>query len=181
MMAPGVLLDAAAERSVRSLDAGQLVTATDLEACCRRQGRDSAWRRCLDPYRQRHLLERPRALPGWAGYGRQCLRVAGSEGCAGRGGGQHGLGRDWLRDPRIGCQLPGYLILPGTASTSSRTFGLKSWPRPGISFAFICMPLKFIGAAARLCARSRWSVLESAACREVQCMAGPCGPEGGRT
>ena len=36
-MAPGVLLDAAAERGVRSLDAGHLVTAADLEACCRRQ------------------------------------------------------------------------------------------------------------------------------------------------
>ena len=37
MLAPGVLLDAAAERGVPSLDAGHLVTAADLQACCRRQ------------------------------------------------------------------------------------------------------------------------------------------------
>src|SRR3954462_12500322 len=37
LLTPGVLLDAAAEKGVAALDAGHLVTAADLEACCRRQ------------------------------------------------------------------------------------------------------------------------------------------------
>ncbi|HEX5499960.1 MAG TPA: cyclase family protein, partial [Thermomicrobiales bacterium] len=112
MFAPGVLLDVAAAKGVAALDAGQLVTADDLAACCARarveirpgdvvlvRTGNAAW--WDDP-------ERYLSGPGMDGSAAAWLAA------------RHVLavGADnmaWdvigLRDPKLGCQLPGHLIL----------------------------------------------------------------------
>lgn len=149
MMAPGVLLDAAAARGVQSLDAGHLVTAADLEECCRRQGveikpgevvliRTGNARFWDDP-------ERFLAGPGMDSSASEWLAA------------KHVLavGADnmaWdvigLRDPKVGCQLPGHLILLARHGIYIiENLQLEELAAAGHSrFTFICMPLKFMGA-----------------------------------
>jgi kynurenine formamidase len=149
MMAPGVLLDAAAERGVRSLDAGQLVTATDLEACCRRQGVEIRpgdvilirtgnaifWN---DP-------ERFLAGPGMDSSASAWLAAKGVLAVGADNMAWDVIG---LRDPKIGCQLPGHLILLARHGIYIiENLQLEELATAGHSrFTFICMPLKFIGA-----------------------------------
>jgi kynurenine formamidase len=149
IMAPGVLLDAAAARGVAALEAGHLITAADLAECCRRQrveiqpgdvvlirtGNAQHW---ADP-------ERYLAGPGmdssasvWLAE-KQVLAV-GADNMA------------WdvigLRDPHFGCQLPGHLILLARHGIYIiENLHLEELARAGHArFTFICMPLKFIGA-----------------------------------
>ncbi len=149
IMSPGLLLDAAAARGVRSLDAGHLVSAADLEACCRRQnveiqagdvvlirtGNALYWD---DP-------ERFLAGPGMDSSASQWLAdkqvlAVGADNMA------------WdvigLRDPALGCQLPGHLILLARHGIYIiENLQLEELAAAGHSrFTFICMPLKFIGA-----------------------------------
>lgn len=149
LLAPGVLLDAAAERGVRALDAGHLVTANDLEACCRRQGvaiqpgdvvliRTGNAIYWNDP-------ERFLAGPGMDSSAAEWLagqrvRAVGADNMA------------WdvigLRDPKFGCQLPGHLILLARHGVYIiENLQLEELAAAGHSrFTFICTPLKFTGA-----------------------------------
>lgn len=149
MLAPGVLLDAAALKGVRALDAGHLLSAADLEACCRRQG--------VEIQAGDVVLIRTGNALYWddperflAGPG---MDSSASEWLAGK----HVLavGADnmaWdvigLRDPRLGCQLPGHLILLARHGIYIiENLQLEELAAAGHSrFTFICMPLKFMGA-----------------------------------
>jgi kynurenine formamidase len=149
LLAPGVLLDVAATRGVPSLDAGQLVTAADLDAACRRQrveirpgdvvlirtGNALYWD---DPER---YLAGPGMDSGAAEWlaAKQVLAV-GADNMA------------WdvigLRDARLGCQLPGHLILLARHGIYIiENLQLEALARAGHTrFTFICTPLKFVGA-----------------------------------
>lgn len=149
ILAPGVLLNAAAERGVRALDAGHLVTAADLEACCRRQGVEIAPGDVVLIRTGNALYwddpERFLAGPGMASSASEWL--AAKEVLA--------VGADnmaWdvigLRDPAYGCQLPGHLILLARHGIYIiENLQLEELAEAGHSrFTFVCLPLKFIGA-----------------------------------
>ncbi len=149
MIAPGVLLDAAGARGVAALDAGHLVTAADLEECCRHQGVDVRpgdvvlirtgnaiyWN---DP-------ERFLAGPGMASDASEWLAAK-----AVLAVGADNMAWDviGLRDPRFGCQLPGHLILLARYGIYIiENMQLEDLAAAGHSrFTFICLPLKFMGA-----------------------------------
>jgi 4-oxalocrotonate tautomerase family enzyme len=149
IMAPGVLLDAAAQRGVRSLDAGHLVTAADLDECCRRQkvevqagdavlirtGNALFWD---DP-------ERFLAGPGMDGSAAEWLAAKGVLAVGADNMAWDVIG---LRDPKLGCDLPGHLILLARHGIYIiENLQLEELAGAGHSrFTFICMPLKFIGA-----------------------------------
>jgi 4-oxalocrotonate tautomerase family enzyme len=149
MLAPGVLLDAAAERGVRSLDAGHLVTAADLESCCRRQGVEVRpgdvvlvrtgnaiyWN---DP-------ERFLAGPGMDGSAAEWLAAKRALAVGADNMAWDVIG---LRDPKVGCQLPGHLILIARHGIYIiENLQLEELAAAGHSrFTFICLPLKFVGA-----------------------------------
>jgi kynurenine formamidase len=149
IFAPGVLLDVAAARGVAALDAGQLVTAADFEACCARarvairpgdvvlvRTGNAAWWR--DP-------ERYLSGPGMDGGASQWLAdrhvlAVGADNMA------------WdvigLRDPKLGCQLPGHLILLARHGIYIvENLQLDELAAAGHArFTFVCTPLKFVGA-----------------------------------
>lgn len=149
MLAPGVLLDAAAQRGVQALDAGHVVTAADLQECCRRQGveiqagdvvlvRTGNGLHWNDP-------ERFLAGPGMDGSAAQWLAdkhvlAVGADNMA-----WDVLG---LRDPHFGCQLPGHLVfLVRNGIYIIENMQLEELAASGHSrFTFICLPLKFMGA-----------------------------------
>ena len=149
IMAPGVLLDAAAQRGVPSLDAGHLVTAADLEACCRRQqveihsgdvvvirtGNALFW----------HDPERFLAGPGMDSSASEWLAAKGVLAVGADNMAWDVIG---LRDPRLGCQLPGHLILLARHGIYIiENLQLEELASAGYSrFTFLCMPLKFTGA-----------------------------------
>jgi 4-oxalocrotonate tautomerase family enzyme len=149
MLTPGVLLDAAAERGVPSLDAGHLVTATDLEACCRRQGVDI---RPGDVVLVRtgnavfwHDPERFLAGPGMDASAAEWLA---HKGVLAVGADNMAWDVIGLRDPKTDCQLPGHLILLARHGINIiENLQLEELAAAGHSrFTFICTPLKFIGA-----------------------------------
>ncbi len=149
IVVPGVLLDVAAKESVESLEPGHAVHGEDLEECCERQGvsvepgavvlvrtgNDRYWN---DP-------ERYLAGPGmdssasyWAAE-KQVLAV-GADNMA------------WdvpgLKDPELGCMLPGHLILLARYGIYI-VENLKLDELAAADhyrFRFVCAPLKFVGA-----------------------------------
>jgi 4-oxalocrotonate tautomerase family enzyme len=149
MMASGVMLDAAAERGVRSLDAGHLVTAADLESCCRRQrveirpgdvvlirtGNALFW----------NDAERFLAGPGMDSSASEWLAAKGVLAVGADNMAWDVIG---LRDPKFGSQLPGHLILLARHGIYIiENLQLEELAAAGYSrFTFVCMPLKFIGA-----------------------------------
>ena len=149
MIAPGILLDAAGARGVHALDAGHLVTAADLEECCRRQGVDVQpgdvvlirtgnaiyWN---DP-------ERFLAGPGMASDASEWLAAKGVLAVGADNMAWDVIG---LRDARFGCQLPGHLILLARYGIYIiENMQLEDLAAAGHSrFTFICLPLKFMGA-----------------------------------
>jgi 4-oxalocrotonate tautomerase family enzyme len=149
MLAPGVLLDAAAERGVPSLDVGHLVTAADLESCCRRQGVE------IQPgdvvlIRTGNALfwndpERFLAGPGMDSSASEWLAAKGVLSVGADNMAWDVIG---LRDPKFGCQLPGHLILLARHGIYIiENLQLEELAAAGYSrFTFICMPLKFTGA-----------------------------------
>jgi 4-oxalocrotonate tautomerase family enzyme len=149
LLTPGVLLDAAAEKGVQALDAGHLVTAADLEACCRRQnveiqpgdvvlirtGNAIYW----------HDPERFLAGPGMDSSASVWLA---EKGVIAVGADNMAWDVIGLRDPAFNCQLPGHLILLARHGIHIiENMQLEELAAANVSrFTFICTPLKFVGA-----------------------------------
>jgi 4-oxalocrotonate tautomerase family enzyme len=149
LLTPGVLLDAAAEKGVAALDAGHLVTAADLEACCRRQkvevqpgdvvlirtGNAIYW----------NDAERFLAGPGMDSSASLWLA---DKGVIAVGADNMAWDVIGLRDPTFNCQLPGHLILLARYGIHIiENMQLEELAAAGVSrFTFICTPLKFVGA-----------------------------------
>ncbi|MGI8909185.1 MAG: cyclase family protein [Rubrobacteraceae bacterium] len=149
IIAPGVLLDAAAAEGVESLEPGHAVTAEDLERCCERQGvgvepGDVVLVR-LGNAKHWDAAERYLDGPGMdasASYwmaDRQVLAV-GADNMA------------WdvpgLKDPELGCYMPGHLILLSRRGIYIiENLQLDELAAAGHHrFEFVCAPLKFVGA-----------------------------------
>jgi len=149
IVAPGVLLDVAALKGMEALPAGYAVTVEDLEDCCARQGvaveaGDVVLVRTGNE-RFWDDSERYLAGPGVHGDGSRWLAERGV-----RAVGADTMAWDviGLRDEALGCTLPGHVILlvqhgiyiiENLRLTELAAAGL--W-----RFAFICTPLKFVGA-----------------------------------
>ena len=149
IVAPGVLLDVAAKEGVGSLEPGHAVTDEDLEACREEQGV------AIEPgdvvlvrtgnARYWEDADRYLAGPGMAASAsywvaeRRVLAV-GADNAA------------WdvpgLKDPELGCTLPGHLILLARRGVyiieNLNLDELAAAER--YRFDFVCTPLKFVGA-----------------------------------
>jgi kynurenine formamidase len=149
IVAPGVLLDVAASKGVECLGPGYAVTDEDLESCREEQGitvepgavalvRTGNARFWDEP--ERYLAGPGMAASAsyWFAEGR--VLAVGSDNTA------------WdvpgVRDPELGCFLPGHLILLARRGIyiieNLQLDGLAA--ARGYRFTFICTPLKFVGA-----------------------------------
>jgi kynurenine formamidase len=149
IVAPGVLLDIATKEGVESLEPGHVVTGEDLEECCEEQGvsiepgdvvlvrtgNDRYWD---DP-------ERYLAGPGmdasasyWVAE-RRALAV---------GADNPAWDVPGLKDPELGCTLPGHLILLVRYGIYIiENLKLDELAAAGHHrFRFVCAPLKLVGA-----------------------------------
>lgn len=149
ILASGVLLDVAASKQEDCLEPGYAVTVEDLEECCARQGvtvepgsvvlvRTGNARHWDDP-------ERYLAGPGISAEASRWL--AGSRPLA--------VGADnvaWdvpgVKDPELGCTLPGHLILLAQSGIYIiENLMLEELASAGVHrFRFVCTPLKLVGA-----------------------------------
>ena len=149
IMAPGVLLDAVAAEDVESLEPGHAVNAEDLERCCERQGVsvEPGSVALVRTGNARHWNSAERYLDGpgmdasasyWMAE-RQVFAV-GADNMA------------WdvpgMRDPELGCYLPGHLILLARHGIYIiENLQLDELAAAGHHrFEFVCAPLKFVGA-----------------------------------
>jgi len=149
IMAPGVLLDAVAAEDVESLEPGHAVNAEDLERCCERQGVsvEPGSVALVRTRNARHWNSAERYLDGpgmdasasyWMAE-RQVFAV-GADNMA------------WdvpgMRDPELGCYLPGHLILLARHGIYIiENLQLDELAAAGHHrFEFVCAPLKFVGA-----------------------------------
>lgn len=148
ILAPGVLLDVVSKEGVASLEPGHAVTAEDLEACCEEQGAivepgDVALVRTgnggLWDDTERYL-----AGPGMdssASYwlAERDVLAVGADNMA------------WdvpgLKDPELGCTLPGHLILLVRRGIYIiENLNLEELSAAGrCRFDFVCTPLKLVG------------------------------------
>jgi len=149
IVAPGVLLDIAALKGVDYLAEGYAITVSDLEAACERQG--------VAPAAGDVLLVRTGNEAHW-GDSRRYLAGPGVAGAGSRWAADRGVlavGADtmaWdvigLHDEEFGCTLPGHLLLLAQKGIYiienlrlAELAATQAW-----RFAFICAPLKFVGA-----------------------------------
>jgi kynurenine formamidase len=149
ILGPGVLLDVATSKGTEALEPGYAVTDEDLKACCEMQEvsvepGDVALVRTGNA-RHWEDAERYLAGPGMAASAsywladRRVLAV-GADNMA------------WdvpgLRDPELGCMLPGHLILLVRRGIYIiENLMLEDLAAVRVySFDFVCTPLKFVGA-----------------------------------
>ena len=149
ILAPGVLLDVAASKGVEALEPGYAVTDADLEECCGRQGvgvepgdvvlvRTGNARFWDDP--DRYLAGPGMATSASYWMAERRVLAVGADNMA------------WdvpgMRDPELGCLLPGHLVLlarRGIYIIENLQLEELAAAR-GYRFDFVCTPLKFVGA-----------------------------------
>ena len=149
IVAPGVLLDLPAHFGVDALASGYAVTAAELKACCDRQGlaiepgdvvlvytgNEHAWKD-----EARYL-----SGPGMAG---DASRWLADQGVIAVGADNMAWDVIGLRDPEFGCTLPGHLLLlaqRGIYIIENLRLSARAAAQV-YRFAFVCTPLKFVGA-----------------------------------
>jgi kynurenine formamidase len=149
IVAPGVLLDLTAPQDGEALPQGYAVTAAELAACCERQNISIAGGDVVLVYTGNEQAwsdeERYLSGPGMAGDASRWLAdqrvlAVGADNMA------------WdvigLRDPELGCTLPGHLIfLAQQGIYIIENLRLSELAAARVyRFTFICTPLKFVGA-----------------------------------
>ena len=149
ILAPGVLLDVAASKGVEALEPGYAVTDADLEECCREQDvdiepgsvalvRTGNARFWDDP--DRYLAGPGMATSASYWIAERRVLAVGADNMA------------WdvpgMRDPELGCLLPGHLILLARRGIYIiENLQLEELAAAGgYRFDFLCTPLKFVGA-----------------------------------
>jgi kynurenine formamidase len=148
ILAPGVLLDAAAGKGVEELEPGHAVTAGDLEACCERQSVS------VEPGdvvlvrtgNARYWDDAARYLAG-PGMAASASYWLAERGVLAVGADNMAWDAPGLRDPELG-PLPGHLILLARYGIYIiENLALEELAAVGgYRFDFICTPLKFVGA-----------------------------------
>jgi kynurenine formamidase len=149
IVAPGVLLDVAAHFGVESLPEGYAISASELQACARRQNSVIAPGSVLLVHtgNERHWGDEARYLAGPGLHGDASRWVAAQRPLA--------VGADnmaWdvlgLKDDALGCTLPGHIIFLARAGVyiiENLKLGELAAARQ-YAFNFVCAPLKFVGA-----------------------------------
>jgi kynurenine formamidase len=149
IVAPGVLLDMTAHLGVDSLPAGYAISAAEVEARCTRQattigagdvalvytGNEHSW----------GDTERYLAGPGMAG---DASRWLADRGVVAVGADNMAWDVIGVRDPELGCTLPGHLLLlaqRGIYIIENLRLSELAAAR-AYRFVFLCAPLKFVGA-----------------------------------
>lgn len=149
IVAPGVLLDVAADTGEETLEPGYAVTTGDLESCCERQGvAISAGNVVLvRTGNERYWDDTERYLAG-PGVSSDASRWLSERGV--RAVGADNMAWDVIGavDPNLGCQLPGHLILLARSGIYIiENLRLGELAASGHHrFQFVCTPLKLVGA-----------------------------------
>jgi kynurenine formamidase len=149
IVAPGVLLDVAAKEGVDSLEPGHVVTAENLEDCREEQGI------AIEPGdvvlvrtgNGRYWDDAGRYLAG-PGMDAGASYWAADRGVVAVGADNAGWDVPGLKDPELGCMLPGHLILlarRGIYIIENLNLEELAAARRH-RFDFVCTPLKFVGA-----------------------------------
>ena len=149
IVAPGVLLDAAAREGVKSLEPGHAVTGEDLEACCENQGV------AVEPGdvvlvrtgNARYWEDADRYLAG-PGMAPSASYWVAQRGVVAVGADNPGWDVPGMKDPDLGCMLPGHLILLARRGIYIiENLNLDELAAAGYHrFDFVCTPLKLVGA-----------------------------------
>ena len=149
ILAPGVLLDVASSKGVDELEPGYAVTEEDLENCCEEQGvnigaGDVALVRTGNG---RHWEDEERYLAG-AGMAASASYWLADRQVLAVGADNMAWDVPGLRDPELGCIMPGHLILLARRGIYIiENLILEDLAASGHRrFDFICTPLKFVGA-----------------------------------
>jgi kynurenine formamidase len=149
IVARGVLLDLAAKEGVDSLEPGHVVTAENLEACREEQGI------AIEPGdvvlvrtgNGRYWDDAERYLAG-PGMDAGASYWAADRGVVAVGADNAGWDVPGLKDPELGCMLPGHLILLARRGIYIiENLNLEELAAAGRHrFDFVCTPLKLVGA-----------------------------------
>jgi kynurenine formamidase len=149
IVAPGVLLDAAAREGVKSLEPGHAVTGEDLEACCENQGV------AVEPGdvvlvrtgNARYWEDADRYLAG-PGMAPSASYWVAQRGVVAVGADNPAWDVPGMKDPDLGCMLPGHLILLARRGIYIiENLNLDELAAAGYHrFDFVCTPLKLVGA-----------------------------------
>ncbi len=149
IVAPGVLLDVAAKEGVDFLEPGHAITAQDLEACREEQGI------VIEPGdvvlvrtgNARYWDDAERYLAG-PGLDAGASYWAADRGVVAVGADNAAWDVPGLKDPELGCMLPGHLILLARRGIYIiENLNLEELTAAGRHrFDFVCTPLKFVGA-----------------------------------
>jgi kynurenine formamidase len=149
IVAPGVLLDAAAREGVKPLEPGRAVTGEDLEACCENQGV------AVEPGdvvlvrtgNARYWEDADRYLAG-PGMATSASYWVAQRGVVAVGADNPAWDVPGMKDPDLGCMLPGHLILLARRGIYIiENLNLDELAAAGYHrFDFVCTPLKLVGA-----------------------------------
>jgi kynurenine formamidase len=144
-----VLLDAAAREGVKSLEPGHAVTGEDLEACCENQGV------AVEPGdvvlvrtgNARYWEDADRYLAG-PGMATSASYWVAQRGVVAVGADNPAWDVPGMKDPDLGCMLPGHLILLARRGIYIiENLNLDELAAAGYHrFDFVCTPLKLVGA-----------------------------------
>jgi kynurenine formamidase len=149
ILAPGVLLDVAASKGVEELDPGYAVTAEDLEECCQKQSvRVEAGSVLLvRTGNGRYWEDEERYLAG-PGMDASASYWVADKSVLAVGADNMAWDVPGLKDPELGCTLPGHLILLARRGIYIiENLVLEELAAAGHHrFDFVCAPLKFVGA-----------------------------------
>ena len=147
ILAPGILLDVAA--GVEELEPGYAVTDEDLKACCERQDVS------IEPGsvvlvrtgNARYWNDAPRYLAG-PGVAASASYWLAEKRVLAVGADNMAWDVPGVRDPELGCTLPGHLILLARHGIYIiENLALEELAAAGAyRFDFVCTPLKFVGA-----------------------------------
>ncbi len=149
IVAPGVLLDVAALKGVEALEPGQAVAGADLAACCERQGVgvEPGSVALVRTGNGRFWVNEERYLAG-PGMDAGASRWLADRGVIAVGADNMAWDVPGLRDPELGCLLPGHLILLARRGV----YIVENLALDGLAadehheFEFVCLPLKLVGA-----------------------------------
>ena len=149
IVAPGVLLDAAALEGVEALGPGHVVTDGDLAACCERQGVEvpRGGVALVRTGNGRFWDDEERYLAG-PGMDASASRWLAEMGVIAVGADNMAWDVPGLRDPELGCMMPGHLVLLARRGVYIiENLALEELAAAGHhEFEFVCLPLKLVGA-----------------------------------
>jgi kynurenine formamidase len=149
IVAPGVLLDMPAHLGIDALAAGYAITAAELDACCIRQGVAIEAGNVVLVYtgNERAWGDEGRYLAG-PGVAADASRWLAERGVVAVGADNMAWDVIGVRDPVLGCTLPGHLLLLAQRGIyiieNLRLSELAA--AQAYQFVFVCTPLKFVGA-----------------------------------